>query len=34
MDLLCEVCDRLVIGNQSEYNIYLATSRERKTSLY
>ena len=25
MDLLCQVCDRSIIENQSEYNIYLAT---------
>ena len=24
MDLLCEVCDRSIIENQAEYNIYLA----------
>ena len=29
MDLLCEVCDRSIIENQSEYSNYLATLRNR-----
>ena len=35
MNLLCEVCDRSIIENQSEYNNYLATLRkEDDKSLY
>ena len=29
MYLLCEVCDRLIIENQSEYYIYLTTLRKK-----
>ena len=29
MDFLCEVCDRSIIENQSEYNIFLATLRKK-----
>ena len=29
MDLLCEVCDQLIIENQSEYNSYLAILRRK-----
>ena len=29
MDLLCPVCDRSIIKNESEYNHYLATMRKR-----
>ena len=35
MNLLCEVCDRLIIENESEYNKYLATlPKENDKSLY
>ena len=35
MDLLCEVCDRSIIKNQSECNNYLATLRNKNDkSLY
>ena len=29
MNLLCQVCDRLIIENESEYNQYLATMRKK-----
>ena len=35
MDLLCEICDRLIIENQSEYYNYLAALRKKDDkSLY
>ena len=35
MDLLCEVCDPSIIGNESEYYNYLASLREKDDkSLY
>ena len=35
MDLLCEVCDRSIIENQSEHNNYLATLRiKNERSFY
>ena len=35
MTLLCEICDRLIIENESEYYIHLATlRRENDKSLY
>ena len=35
MTLLCEVCDRSIIENQSEYNNYLTTLRkEIEKGLY
>ena len=35
MDLLCEVCDRLIVENESEYNKYVATLRkENDKSIY
>ena len=35
MDLLCRVCDRLIIENEYEYNEYLATLRKKNdTSFY
>ena len=35
MTLLCEVCDRSIIKNQSEYYDYLATLRKKDDkSLY
>ena len=35
MDLLCKVCDRLIIENESENNKYLATlCKENDKNLY
>ena len=35
MDLLCKVCDRLIIENESEFQNYLATLRKKDDiSLY
>ena len=33
MDLLCKVCDRSIIENESEYYIYLASLRKNDKSL-
>ena len=33
MDLLCEVCDRSIIENQSENNNYLATLRKKNDKI-
>ena len=33
MDLLCEVCDPLIIENQSGYNCYLATLRRKDDKI-
>ena len=29
MELLCPVCDRSIVGNESEYHEYMATMQER-----
>ena len=35
MELLCKVCDRSIIENESEYKEYIATLRKRNDkSLY
>ena len=34
MDLLCEVCDRSIIDNESEYNKYLATLRKENHKFF
>ena len=35
MDLLCKVCDRSIIENESEYKIYIATVRKKdEKSIY
>ena len=34
MDLFCEVCDRSIIENESEYMNYLATLLKKDDSLY
>ena len=35
MDLVCKVCDQLIIENESEYNKYLATLlKENDESIY
>ena len=34
MDLLCEVCDRSMIENESKYDNYLATLRKKAKSFY
>ena len=34
MDLLCKVCDREIIENESEYNNYIATLRKRNDKCF
>ena len=34
MDLLCEVCDRPIIENESEYYNYLARLRKNMIKMY
>ena len=34
MDYLCQVCDREIIENESEYKIYIASLRKKMIKLY
>ena len=34
MDYLCQVCDREIIANESEYKIYIATPRKKMIKIF